>query len=331
MAQHKDYRLDDQIGYILRRVTQRHLALFAAAIPEVTTTQFAVLARLAEIGPVSQNHLGRETAMDAATIKGVVDRLAKLGLVATTADPADRRRLTVSLTGAQLQQVVGFDEVLWAEAWTPPGEDVDNARIQGGANYIETAGGYSGQGVNVHIYEGLEATHYDFTGGVTNVLSGGGADTHGHATAGIVFGNGTSNPAVRGMAPNCSKFFTQYSSVTAGYSRWQVIDVLVCDGVVHSQEPDVKVYDVLTHGLLHKIPDPERELDRVAFQPTVRYLGRGLERFRCLHAPRYQEMLSYICERRGWNPASFHGYRVEIEYPPYSWQTVLTLRLPPRP
>ncbi|MBL8733782.1 MAG: S8 family serine peptidase [Planctomycetes bacterium] len=134
---------------------------------------------------------------------------------------------TVSLTGAQLQQVVGFDEVLWAEAWTPPGEDVDNARIQGGANYIETAGGYSGQGVNVHIYEGLEATHYDFTGGVTNVLSGGGADTHGHATAGIVFGNGTSNPAVRGMAPNCSKFFTQYSSVTAGYSRWQVIEALV--------------------------------------------------------------------------------------------------------
>lgn len=95
-----DYRLDDQIGYILRRVTQRHLSIFAAAIPEVTTTQFAVLARLAEIGPVSQNHLGRATAMDAATIKGVVDRLAKLGLVATTADLADRRRLTVTLTEA---------------------------------------------------------------------------------------------------------------------------------------------------------------------------------------------------------------------------------------
>lgn len=100
MADRDDYRLDDQIGYVLRRVTQRHLAIFAAAIPEVTTTQFAVLARLAEIGPVSQNHLGRTTAMDAATIKGVVDRLAKLGLVTTSADPADRRRLTVSLTDA---------------------------------------------------------------------------------------------------------------------------------------------------------------------------------------------------------------------------------------
>jgi MarR family transcriptional regulator, lower aerobic nicotinate degradation pathway regulator len=94
------YSLDDQIGYVLRRVTQRHLAIFAAAIPEVTTMQFAVLARLTEVGPLSQNHLGRATAMDAATIKGVVDRLAKLGLVATAADQGDRRRLIVALTDA---------------------------------------------------------------------------------------------------------------------------------------------------------------------------------------------------------------------------------------
>lgn len=100
MTDAADYRLDDQIGYVLRRVTQRHLAIFAGAIPEVTTTQFAVMARLAEVGPLSQNHLGRATAMDAATIKGVVDRLAKLGFVETAADPEDRRRLTVSLTGS---------------------------------------------------------------------------------------------------------------------------------------------------------------------------------------------------------------------------------------
>ncbi len=98
------YVLDEQIGYVLRRVTQRHLSLFTAAIPEVTTTQFAVLARLAELGPQSQNHLGRATALDAATVKGVVDRLARFGLVATRPDTEDRRRLTVSLTeaGAQL-------------------------------------------------------------------------------------------------------------------------------------------------------------------------------------------------------------------------------------
>ena len=96
----RPYVLDDQIGFVLRRVTQRHLAIFSDAIPEVTTTQFAALAKLAELGPLSQNHLGRVTAMDAATIKGVVDRLAKLGFVETAADPDDRRRLTVSLSKA---------------------------------------------------------------------------------------------------------------------------------------------------------------------------------------------------------------------------------------
>lgn len=92
------YILDDQIGYVLRRAQQRHLSLFSAAIPQVTTTQWAVLARLHQLGPLSQNLLGRETAMDAATIKGVVDRLLRSGLVATAPDPDDRRRLTVSLT-----------------------------------------------------------------------------------------------------------------------------------------------------------------------------------------------------------------------------------------
>lgn len=92
------YALDDQVGFLLRRVTQRHLTIFNEAIPEVTTTQFAVLAQLSALGPLSQNHLGRVTAMDAATIKGVVDRLTRQGLVETAPDPEDRRRLTVSLT-----------------------------------------------------------------------------------------------------------------------------------------------------------------------------------------------------------------------------------------
>ncbi|MFN3970091.1 MAG: MarR family winged helix-turn-helix transcriptional regulator [Gemmobacter sp.] len=96
----RPYVLDDQVGYILRRATQRHLAIFAQAIPEVTTTQFAVLARLCAEGPMSQNRLGRSVALDAATVKGVVDRLRKQGLVDRQTDPEDRRRLTVAVTGA---------------------------------------------------------------------------------------------------------------------------------------------------------------------------------------------------------------------------------------
>ena len=98
MLDSSGYCLDDQIGYVLRRVTQRHLVIFSEMIPEVTTTQFAVLARLAELGPQSQNHLGRATAMDGATIKGAVDRLVRQGLVETSPDPQDRRRLTIGLS-----------------------------------------------------------------------------------------------------------------------------------------------------------------------------------------------------------------------------------------
>ncbi len=92
------YRLGDQVGFLLRRATQRHLAIFASQLSDLTPTQFAALARLAELGPQSQNALGRETAMDAATIKGVIDRMQNRGLVTVSRSETDRRRLNVELT-----------------------------------------------------------------------------------------------------------------------------------------------------------------------------------------------------------------------------------------
>ncbi len=89
------YQLTNQVGYILRRANQRHLTIFAEHIPALTPTQFAALAKLCELGPVSQNELGRQTAMDGATIKGVVDRLRKRDLVHTRPNSDDQRRLFV--------------------------------------------------------------------------------------------------------------------------------------------------------------------------------------------------------------------------------------------
>jgi DNA-binding MarR family transcriptional regulator len=102
------YRLDEQIGFLLRRATQRHLAIFAAGMAAaangdggaLTPMQWAALAKLYETGASAQNSLGRATAMDAATIKGVVDRLAARGLVEIRADPRDGRRRSVVITEA---------------------------------------------------------------------------------------------------------------------------------------------------------------------------------------------------------------------------------------
>lgn len=96
----RPYRLEDQIGFKLRLANQRHLEIFAAEMPEITPRQFAVLAKLGEEGTLSQNHLGRLVAMDAATTKGVVERLLRKGLIETVPSPTDRRRLEISLTSA---------------------------------------------------------------------------------------------------------------------------------------------------------------------------------------------------------------------------------------
>ena len=93
------YVLDEQVGFLLRIAMQRHTSIFTSRMIEgLTQTQFAALAKLYEVGPRSQNHLGRLIYLDAATIKGVVDRLSARGFVTALNDPKDRRRRAVALS-----------------------------------------------------------------------------------------------------------------------------------------------------------------------------------------------------------------------------------------
>ena len=95
-----DYRLERQVGHILRRAHQRASAIFMAEFAEhdLTPTQFAALAKIDDEGEVSQNRLGRLTAMDPATMKGVIDRLHRRGLISPKPDRTDRRRTLWQLT-----------------------------------------------------------------------------------------------------------------------------------------------------------------------------------------------------------------------------------------
>ncbi len=95
-----DYRLEAQIGHVLRRAHQRHAALFEKGLGDLdlTPTQFAALVKIGDRGEVSQNLLGRMTAMDPATIQGVIQRLMARGLIGRRPDPADRRATLLRLT-----------------------------------------------------------------------------------------------------------------------------------------------------------------------------------------------------------------------------------------
>src|SRR6266852_6774371 len=101
------YRLDDQVGFLLRRASQRASANLVERIGphDLTAPQFATLARLYERGPLSQNLLGRLVAMEPANIRDVVLRLKKRRLVMTRRDPDDARLILVGLTPAGMSLI----------------------------------------------------------------------------------------------------------------------------------------------------------------------------------------------------------------------------------
>jgi DNA-binding MarR family transcriptional regulator len=127
------YKLDDQVGFVLRQAQQRHTALFSEMMIEgLTPTQWAALSKLAEVGATSQNHLGRLTAMDAATIKGVIDRLTARGFTRAVADSEDARRRLIELTplGAEVfARAEGIAHEITARTLAPLDEDERSALV----------------------------------------------------------------------------------------------------------------------------------------------------------------------------------------------------------
>lgn len=119
-----DYVLQEQIGHLLRRAHQRNTQIFLDVFEEagLTPTQWAALAMLSEEGAASQNALGRMTAMDPATIQGVIRRLEERGLISREADPDDKRRTVLSLSadGRELVTQMAAAGVRVSEATLAP-------------------------------------------------------------------------------------------------------------------------------------------------------------------------------------------------------------------
>src|SRR5688500_12146607 len=117
------YVMEDQVGFLMRVAMQRHTAIFMSRmVHDLTQTQFAALAKLADVGTCSQNHLGRLIYLDAATIKGVIDRLRARKLVTIQENPKDRRRSMIALTraGARVaEKAVGVARRITAETLAP--------------------------------------------------------------------------------------------------------------------------------------------------------------------------------------------------------------------
>jgi MarR family transcriptional regulator, lower aerobic nicotinate degradation pathway regulator len=98
------YVFSDQVGYLLRRAYQRHLAIFQTrtSVAHLTAIQFSTLCALADAGALSQRELVRSTGVDQATIRGIVERLRQRGLISLSKDPHDARKVIIAITRSGL-------------------------------------------------------------------------------------------------------------------------------------------------------------------------------------------------------------------------------------
>lgn len=94
------YDLDVHPAHVVRRAHQRATLCFQQVMAgeDLSPTQFAALATILKQGEVSQNLLGRMTAMDPSTISLVVRKLLKQGLIRRNPSETDQRLAIITLT-----------------------------------------------------------------------------------------------------------------------------------------------------------------------------------------------------------------------------------------
>lgn len=152
----------------------------------------------------------------------IANRITTLGGIVDKAD-SGKYLVTATLTPEQLFRVVRWDEINFIDRWSPLEPDMNNAREIGGANYIETVAGYDGEGVRGEVFDtGFNLAHVDFQHHPLIVHgTTGSQDSHGSATSGICFGNGTGNALARGMLPRGQGIVAWYSYIgLTGPSRY---------------------------------------------------------------------------------------------------------------
>jgi hypothetical protein len=137
--------------------------------------------------------------------------------------------LELWVTPEQLLRVAADDEVMWIDAWTPDGDDMDLVRTDSGANWLEATYGTCGQGVRGEVLDsGVQQDHPDFDGILMHTTAD--VQSHGTSTFGIVFGNGArdgdGNPQATGHLPSstgCASqgIFADYGVVTDRFAHTQ--------------------------------------------------------------------------------------------------------------
>ncbi|MDI9887994.1 S8 family serine peptidase [Streptomyces sp. HNM0645] len=169
------------------------------------------------VRPGSRRYVVTLVEPDAADQRAVAQRITAIGGRVDGAS-AGLQLIEATLKPAQALAVAHLDAVLALDVWTAPEVDMDNARAAGGADAVESASGYLGQGVRGEVMDtGLRTTHQEFAAFPPILHTANTASTnHGTSTYGQVFASGV-NATARGLLPQAQPIFAAHSLVS---DRW---------------------------------------------------------------------------------------------------------------
>lgn len=190
----------------------------------------------------------------------VAERVAALGgTVEAMID--DGCLLEATLTGGQLLSLLAMNEVCFVDRWMPVQYYMDNVRIDGGANHVESVAGYTGRGVRGEALDsGLDVSHRAFQHrppllhGLNTPPQQWG---HGTAVFGTNFSDGDGNPAARGLVPDAQGLFAAVPNLVNRYTH--TAELLAA--------PYFAVYQTNSwgRGLTQDYTTFTREIDDIAF------------------------------------------------------------------
>jgi DNA-binding MarR family transcriptional regulator len=117
-----NYSFSEQVGHLLRKAYQRHVAIFQQQIADsqLTAAQFVAMCAIREFQSCSLSEIVKATAIDQATIRGIIERLRSRELIIISHDTSDRRKVVVTLTPAGeslVDQTVPFAQRITEETF----------------------------------------------------------------------------------------------------------------------------------------------------------------------------------------------------------------------
>ncbi|WP_320046838.1 S8 family serine peptidase [uncultured Ilyobacter sp.] len=143
-------------------------------------------------------------------------------------------RIEANLTLDQVVQIAGLDDVMFIDRKNPTEIDMDLVRELGGANYLETVAGFTGQGVRAEVADTeLDVNHQEW--GDPPIIHRAGSDTaHGTSVYGILFAQGVV-PQARGLIPDAVGIFACSTNglIGGGTTRYDHTAELVDPGDIY--------------------------------------------------------------------------------------------------